>query len=103
MPLKLQEQPSTLLHAKMALAGSSYFFGIGNTMTMQRTPILPNAAMHILVFLSFMNIAHGEEPTPGDEILGQGDFHYRVVKNWAEGALKGITLGNGHGLAFDAA
>ncbi len=50
-----------------------------------------------------MSTACGEEPVPGDEILGQGDFRYRVVKNWGDGALKGITIGNGHGLAFDAA
>ena len=38
-----------------------------------------------------------------DEILGQGEFRYKPVAKWGVEALAGMTIGNGHGLAFDAA
>src|SRR5437870_991236 len=39
--------------------------------------------------------------TANDGILGQGDFRYRPVPNWAQ--LKGVPVKNGHGLACDKA
>lgn len=37
------------------------------------------------------------------EILGQGEFRYQVVPGWAEKALSGVHVANGHGLAIDRA
>lgn len=37
-----------------------------------------------------------------EEILGQGEFRYRVVPGWAEAALKKVPVKNGHGLALDS-
>lgn len=41
--------------------------------------------------------------TFGEEILGQGDFRYRVVPGWAAQALSQVQVKNGHGLAIDSA
>ena len=38
-----------------------------------------------------------------EEILGQGEFRYRVVEGWAKAALAQVSVKNGHGLAIDAA
>src|SRR5690349_17102475 len=37
-----------------------------------------------------------------DDILGQGDFRYRVVPNWGREALAQVSVKNGHAVAFDA-
>lgn len=37
------------------------------------------------------------------EILGQGDFRYRVVPGWGQAALAKVSVANGHGLAIDSA
>lgn len=36
-----------------------------------------------------------------DEVLGQGEFRYRVVKDWAKDALEKVQIKNGHAVAFD--
>lgn len=36
-----------------------------------------------------------------DEILGQGDYRYRLVKDWAKDALAAVNVKNGHAVAFD--
>jgi peptidylamidoglycolate lyase len=36
-----------------------------------------------------------------DEVLGQGDFRYRVVKGWAAAALAQVSVKNGHAMALD--
>ena len=38
-----------------------------------------------------------------DEILGQGEFRYRVVPDWGKEALTKVNVKNGHGLAIDSA
>lgn len=38
-----------------------------------------------------------------DDILGQGEFRYRVVKDWAKEALAKVSVKNGHAVAFDRA
>lgn len=44
-------------------------------------------------------------PTAGaaDEVLGQGEFRYRIVPHWGEAALAKFSIGNGHGMAVDRA
>lgn len=37
-----------------------------------------------------------------NDILGQGDFRYRVVPNWGRDALVQVSVKNGHAVAFDA-
>ena len=37
----------------------------------------------------------------GQEILGQGEFRYRVVQGWGQAALAKVSVANGHGLAID--
>ncbi len=38
-----------------------------------------------------------------DEILGQGEFRYRVVPDWGKEALAKVSVKNGHGMAIDSA
>lgn len=38
-----------------------------------------------------------------EEILGQGEFRYRVVPHWGEAALAKLSIGNGHAMAVDGA
>jgi len=38
-----------------------------------------------------------------EDVLGQGEFRYRVVPGWAQEALAKVSIANGHGLAIDAA
>lgn len=41
-------------------------------------------------------------PSLADDVLGQGNFRYRVVPGWGRGALAQVSVKNGHALAFDA-
>ena len=36
------------------------------------------------------------------EVLGQGDFRYRVVPDWGREALAKVQVKNGHAVAVDA-
>jgi len=38
-----------------------------------------------------------------EDVLGQGEFCYRVVPGWGQEALAKVSIANGHGLAIDAA
>lgn len=38
----------------------------------------------------------------GDDVLGQGNFRYRVVPNWGREALAQVSIKNGHAVAIDA-
>lgn len=42
-------------------------------------------------------------PLSAGEVLGQGEFRYRVVEGWATQALAKVSVKNGHGLAIDSA
>lgn len=37
-----------------------------------------------------------------DDVLGQGEFCYRIVKDWAQHALAQVPVKNGHALSFDS-
>lgn len=41
-------------------------------------------------------------PVRAQEILGQGEFRYRMVEGWAAKALAPVSIKNGHGLAIDS-
>jgi peptidylamidoglycolate lyase len=40
--------------------------------------------------------------SPAEDILGQGEFRYRVVPNWGSEALAQVNVKNGHAVALDA-
>lgn len=37
-----------------------------------------------------------------EDLLGQGDFRYRIVPNWGRDALAQVSVKNGHAVAIDA-
>jgi len=40
-------------------------------------------------------------PTFADDVLGQGEFRYRIVPNWGREALAQVSVKNGHAVAID--
>jgi len=50
----------------------------------------------LILALGISCMAHAEG------VLGQEEFRYRLVKDWAQQALAQVPIKNGHGLAFDS-
>ena len=58
---------------------------------------------HIAPVLLLLLLLASRPAVFGEEVLGQGEFRYRVVQGWAAQALAQVHVKNGHGLAIDGA
>ena len=55
------------------------------------------------VILPLMGLICAVLPSYAEEVLGQGEFRYRVVPGWGNEALAQVKVKNGHAVALDAA